>query len=291
MASEWFYKCGQQRQGPVSRAALSQLAATGELQPADLVWTVGMSQWATASTLVDLFPATDGNPTSVATAVAPQADATSPPPAAATAAPISYYSPTGGYPPHALAALRGHARPTGDVYDWPLDDMRIQQFEHVLKIRKKIANAAQLYRLLLFLLVIVAVISGGIDAIALALSTSRATAAAAMGYGIGFLFLAAFSTLFFFAYRATKRSQRWAPLTMFCLFMFGVLANLLEIVLPVMFSASSYRSSIAPAIVGEAIGIIFSLIFAVVSWRAFTVIPKYLAQPAWCQELIVKANL
>ena len=33
------------------------------------------------------------------------------------------------------------------------------------------------------------------------------------------------------------------------------------------------------------------LVFAGISWRAFSSIPKFLAQPAWCQELLVMAGL
>lgn len=46
-----------------------------------------------------------------------------------------------------------------------------------------------------------------------------------------------------------------------------------------------------PEAVGLIVVLIFDAAFAIVSWKALAAIPKYLAQPAWCQELIVKAGL
>src|SRR2546421_12115092 len=106
MAAEWFYThgMGQQRLGPVDKEKLKQLATEGQLTRHDLVWTVGLPQWAEAGTVAGLF---DGAASPVASA--PQA---SPAPATAvraTAAPIGYYSASGGFPPRAAASLQGHA--------------------------------------------------------------------------------------------------------------------------------------------------------------------------------------
>jgi hypothetical protein len=66
MPTEWFYSQDDQQKGPVSFAELTQLARSGELQPTDLVWNAGMSQWQPASTFPTLFTtpsaATGGNP-------------------------------------------------------------------------------------------------------------------------------------------------------------------------------------------------------------------------------------
>ena len=43
-------------QGPVSEEQLKQLAASGQLQPSDLVWKEGMSHWMAASSITGLFP-------------------------------------------------------------------------------------------------------------------------------------------------------------------------------------------------------------------------------------------
>ena len=45
------------------------------------------------------------------------------------------------------------------------------------------------------------------------------------------------------------------------------------------------------AVLSKETAVLLPLIFAVVSWRAYAAIPRYLGQPAWCQELIVSAGM
>ncbi len=56
MAEQWYYSKNNQQQGPVSPEQLKQLAASGQLQPSDLVWKEGMGQWVEARKLKGLFP-------------------------------------------------------------------------------------------------------------------------------------------------------------------------------------------------------------------------------------------
>ncbi len=51
----WYYSHGGQQKGPINTAQLKQLAANGQLQLADLVWTDQMENWAAASTVKGLF--------------------------------------------------------------------------------------------------------------------------------------------------------------------------------------------------------------------------------------------
>ena len=60
--SQWYYSKAGQRQGPVSEEQLRQLAATGQLQPGDLIWKEGMSQWTAASSITGLFAAPQAAP-------------------------------------------------------------------------------------------------------------------------------------------------------------------------------------------------------------------------------------
>ncbi len=54
----WHYTTGgKPGPAPVPFATLKQMAAGGQLQPADMVWTDGMAQWAAASTIEGLFAA------------------------------------------------------------------------------------------------------------------------------------------------------------------------------------------------------------------------------------------
>src|SRR5947207_99254 len=57
MTDEWYYAENGQTIGPISHAALRVRAASGALKPSDLVWQVGMSQWAPAGLARGLFPA------------------------------------------------------------------------------------------------------------------------------------------------------------------------------------------------------------------------------------------
>lgn len=56
MAQRWYYARGGQKIGPVTSQELRYLAASGSLQPADLVWTEGMAEWKEAQSVVGLFP-------------------------------------------------------------------------------------------------------------------------------------------------------------------------------------------------------------------------------------------
>ncbi len=55
MAVEWHYSRNREKYGPVSSAKLKELADTGQLQPDDLVWRHGMSEWALARKVKGLF--------------------------------------------------------------------------------------------------------------------------------------------------------------------------------------------------------------------------------------------
>jgi hypothetical protein len=52
--AEWFYTQNGQRQGPVSLEALAAMKSSGQLQPQDLVWTGGMSDWKPSSQVSEL---------------------------------------------------------------------------------------------------------------------------------------------------------------------------------------------------------------------------------------------
>lgn len=56
-AVEWFYESGGQRQGPVSPAALKQLAIKGRITPSTLIWKEGLPQWTQAKVIRGLFTA------------------------------------------------------------------------------------------------------------------------------------------------------------------------------------------------------------------------------------------
>jgi GYF domain 2 len=62
MSQNWYYAKGDQRQGPVTSDQLRALAKSGALNPTDLVWTEGMTDWEKASSVTGLIPAPQNVP-------------------------------------------------------------------------------------------------------------------------------------------------------------------------------------------------------------------------------------
>lgn len=278
-SANWFYMRGDQQQGPVTSDELRRLLAQGQLSGSDLVWSAGMQQWMMAGQI----PALQTLPSAAPIAAAA--------PLRAVPVEMGYYTSVMGMPQRAMDNLRDHATPRGDTGDWPLDDARIHYFEQTVKIRKRVTAAARLYQLLLLLAVILAVTMLIAGVATFASMPARGPRRGMMGVAMlipGGVFVG-LCVLYYFAWRGTMRSRRWAPLTMFILFLIGVAVNISGCVVAT--AASRTGSAAAAQVVGSVIGVIFAAAFAVTSWRSFAAIPQYLAQPAWCQELIVKAKL
>src|SRR5947209_15710264 len=92
MADQWYYASNGEQLGPVELTELQQLAASGRLQPADLIWKAGMHQWAPAHLTRGLFPGAQSHlppppapeplPPSAVPQAVPVAEAPAPQPAA-----------------------------------------------------------------------------------------------------------------------------------------------------------------------------------------------------------------
>jgi hypothetical protein len=64
MADEWYFQEGEQRTGPISAAALRQLAASGGITPDTLIWKTGLPNWIPAKSVKGLFGiSTNATPT------------------------------------------------------------------------------------------------------------------------------------------------------------------------------------------------------------------------------------
>jgi len=59
VAQEWYYSVDGERSGPVSGAALKELAMAGKLGSDDLIWKDGMPDWVKASRIKGLFPTSE----------------------------------------------------------------------------------------------------------------------------------------------------------------------------------------------------------------------------------------
>lgn len=86
MAAEWYYEDRGNREGPVSAAALKQLADAGQIRPGTRVWRKGMAQWAEARAIKGLLAA--GQTASPAVTPAPVSPA-APQPASRSPSPVS----------------------------------------------------------------------------------------------------------------------------------------------------------------------------------------------------------
>lgn len=117
---QWFFSNAGQQRGPVSTEQLKQLAASGRLQPTDLVWKDGMGQWAEAKNIEGLFPPPT-RITRLPSLLPPDATAGPPPmPAAAPAGPAVSSSPQ--MPAHApVFQPQSLAEPFATVESQPFD--------------------------------------------------------------------------------------------------------------------------------------------------------------------------
>lgn len=78
MAAEWYVGRDGRQSGPFSLQALRQMAASGELSKADLVWTEGFSTWVPSASVKDIFPPVADLPPTAPVRPAPRP--TAPPP-------------------------------------------------------------------------------------------------------------------------------------------------------------------------------------------------------------------
>jgi hypothetical protein len=56
MARDWYYAQNGRQHGPVSEQQVRQMAASGQLQPEDLVWYEGLADWVAAAAVPGLIP-------------------------------------------------------------------------------------------------------------------------------------------------------------------------------------------------------------------------------------------
>lgn len=52
----WYVTRGGQSLGPFTSQQLKEMASRGQIQPTDLIWTEGLTEWVAAGSSVDLFP-------------------------------------------------------------------------------------------------------------------------------------------------------------------------------------------------------------------------------------------
>jgi hypothetical protein len=189
-----------------------------------------------------------------------------------------------GLLPRAQQQLFRHAAPTGDVQTWPLDDVLFEQFQTAMKLRRPILGAAQLYRFLLVTCAILTVMCSGLVALNYynkGQGWERLANRSLMGAFVSALAAGACWALWTY----TRRSYRW-PSAVFGLFWALITSfSVVGMVYAIAGSIDPYT------LLASCPTIIIGVTFTSVGFRAATAAPKYLAQPAWCQEAIVAAGL
>lgn len=116
-STEWYFSRNNQQEGPVTLEALAEMARSGALQPAHLVWSAGMTEWQPAGRVPGIFPAAPpaaAQPAYAAPAAYTQSQGSYGQTQAAYAAQQGYtqqqgYAQQGYVPPYAAAHQLGYA--------------------------------------------------------------------------------------------------------------------------------------------------------------------------------------
>lgn len=163
----------------------------------------------------------------------------------------------------------------------PLNDTELDELRETETFRRRIRHAAILFRIQFLANLVISIIM--LLMIMLTFSTREFSVPA------GFVtIIIQFGSVFllYMAYKATWDCRRWAPMTMFIL-------NLLFAALLVLaaFAASRDPRSDGLVLMGVIAPAIVPVILAIVCYRAWDAIPKFLNQPVWCQNTLLYCGL
>jgi hypothetical protein len=280
--------------GPVPLSELQSLVASTRVKSQELAWTAGMQDWARVVDLPILRDPSFKRPAPPTLAPEPSPESPSGDNGEMNLAPATGEVPSPPYvvprtslygpvllPPRPAATFVDHAEPRGDATEWPISDDKLVQFEIAGELRHQITAAASLYWMLTILTAIC-----GVALLVVSLCLFALIARAnnpAPGYLLFSGMMFAFTAIFFFAARYTARSNRAAPATMMMLFFIVTVMNIAGVV-------GLLRQDPIDAVYCG-IGGAFSIVFAIVSFNAFAAIPEFRQQPAWCQEMLIRAKL
>lgn len=281
----WYYTQAGQRLGPSPLETLLALQSTGQLLPTDLAWRDGMPDWLPVSEIPELtaaLPPAPLTPASLPTAP-PAQPATTLPPTDPTFP--NYYHAPGQLPAWAAATLAGHAQPRGDVTSRPLDDATTTAIIETLRLRKKINSASAIFKVCAVFLATGALFG----AVGVTINSDGNPKAPAEIFGMAFAFgfvslLALFCVV---AARATRRSHQWPLVVILILFGFGILLSLVVII----FALATQMKDGPAAVIVYLLLILLLGVSSAFTIRALLAIPKYLQQPAWCQELLARSKI
>jgi hypothetical protein len=179
------------------------------------------------------------------------------------------------------AAAAGSSPPERRKGGSPLNDTEQDELRETEAFRRRIRHAAILFRIQFLANLVVSIIM--LLMMLLTFSTREFSVPA------GFVtIIIQFGSVFllYMAYKATWDCRRWAPITMFVL-------NILFAALLVLaaFAASRDPRSDGLVLMGVIAPAIVPVVLAIICYRAWDAIPKFLAQPAWCQNTLLYCGL
>ena len=185
---------------------------------------------------------------------------------------------TDGHPTSAGGSLPQEERKGGS----PLNDVELDELKQTETFRRRIRHGAILFRIQFLIHLVLSIIM--LLFIILAFSFGES---APLGELVTMVIQFGTAFLLYLAYKATWGCRRWAPMTMFIL---NILSAAFFLVLTVFVASQDSRRDnlvligmIAPAIV--------PVVFAIICYRAWDAIPKFLNQPAWCQNTLLYCGL
>jgi hypothetical protein len=195
-------------------------------------------------------------------------------------APPPMFAPQSPYQPYGM----GYG--TADQSPSPLSEEQLNDLKATELLRRRIRHAAIWFRIqyLITLIFLILATAGMVISLATAGQNFRPEGAAVVGTGLAFY--AGIAFLFYYAHKSTMECQRWAPLTMMIL---NCLAALL-IFLSGFLADTQQRDQMVGVIAGLVGGLLPALI-AYICYRAWDAIPKFLAQPQWCQNTLRHCDL
>jgi hypothetical protein len=179
------------------------------------------------------------------------------------------------------AAAAGSLPPERRKGGSPLNDTEQDELRETEAFRRRIRHAAILFRIQFLMNLVVSIIMLLIMIIAFSSGDpAPLEVIVTMVIQFGTIFL------LYMAYKATWDCRRWAPMTMFVL-------NILFAALLVLaaFAASQDPRGDSLVLMGVIVPAIVPVVLAIICFRAWDAIPKFLDQPAWCQDTLLYCGL
>ena len=179
------------------------------------------------------------------------------------------------------AAAAGSLPPERRKGGSPLNDTEQDELRETEAFRRRIRHAAILFRIQFLANLVVSIIM-----LLVMMSTFSTREFSVLAGFVTIIIQFGSVFLLYMAYKATWDCRRWAPMTMFVL-------NILFAALLVLgaFAASRDPRSDSMVLMGVIVPAIVPVVLAIVCYRAWDAIPKFLNQPAWCQDTLLYCGL